>query len=85
MQESLKKHFWYYITFFSVEISGVVAVAYFAYDSFVRMVIIILMVLFYVFWSLLHHKIHHSVSRKIVIEYLLIGLLGIVISLFFLA
>lgn len=32
---------------------------------------------FYVGWALLHHYIHHEMHLKIVLEYVIIGVLGI--------
>jgi hypothetical protein len=84
MKEKITKHFWYYLTFLCVELSGVFAVYYFAYDTFIRMVFIILMGLFYVVWSSLHHHLHHTLTKKIMIEYVLIGIFGVVVILFFL-
>jgi hypothetical protein len=80
----MKKHWLYYLTFIAVELCGLLAVFYFAYDKFMRIFVVILMALFYIFWSILHHRIHHDATAKIVIEYILIGILGVVIVLFFL-
>ena len=84
MQEKFIKHFWYYLTFLIVELSGVFAIFYFAYDVFMRIIVISLMALFYVVWSSLHHRIHHTLTTKIMVEYILIGALGIVVVVFFL-
>lgn len=84
MQEKFKKHIWYYVIFVVVELAGLAALLYLATDAFLRLIVIILMTLFYVFWSILHHSMHHSVTKKIVLEYILIGLLGIVVVWFFL-
>lgn len=78
------KHFWYYLTFLCVELSGVFAIYYFAYDEFMRIIIITLMALFYIVWSSIHHHLHHTLTTKIVVEYILIGALGIVVVVFFL-
>ena len=84
MKEKFAKHFWYYLTFLVVELGGVFAIFYFAYDMVMRIVIVSLMALFYIAWSSLHHHIHHNLTAKIVIEYVLIGALGIAVVVFFL-
>lgn len=84
MFAKIKKHFWYYLTFIFMELAGLLTVFYFAYDKTMRMIAIILMALFYLFWGILHHYTYHNITVKIVIEYILIALLGIVVVLFFL-
>lgn len=37
----------------------------------------------YIVWGLIHHWLEHSLNSKIVLEYLLFGLLGLIISLFY--
>jgi len=84
MQERTLKHFWYYFALICVEISGLFAIVYFAYDKYLQMLVVSAMALFYVVWAVLHHQLHHDLQRKIVIEYILIGILGVLIVLFFL-
>ncbi|HVZ58962.1 MAG TPA: hypothetical protein VG935_04395 [Patescibacteria group bacterium] len=38
----------------------------------------------YVIWGVVHHGINHTLHKKVIIEYLLMGLLGISIVYFFL-
>ena len=49
-----------------------------------RMTIVVLLAFFYVVWGLLHHYIHHDISTKIVLEYVLVGALGISVIFFLL-
>ncbi|HUD04936.1 MAG TPA: hypothetical protein VMR59_03045 [Patescibacteria group bacterium] len=44
--------------------------------------VILLTVLFYILWGVLHHLINHELSARIVIEYILIGVLGLSILFF---
>jgi hypothetical protein len=79
MIAKIKKHFWYYFSFFCIELSGLGAIFFFVYDRTLQMVVIFLMALFYIVWSIFHHYIHHNLTTKIFIEYVLIGFLGEVI------
>ncbi len=49
-----------------------------------QLILIVLTTLFYVLFGIVHHFINHDVSFAIVLEYLLIGALGISILFFFL-
>lgn len=44
--------------------------------------VVVLLTFFYVLWGILHHIIHHNITTKIVIEYIIIGILGMTIILF---
>ncbi len=44
--------------------------------------VLVLTVVFYVMWGIIHHKINHDLNNKLIVEYLLIGLLGISIIFF---
>ncbi len=39
---------------------------------------------FYVAWGILHHLLHHNLTAKIVVEYVLIGSLGMTLIFFLL-
>ncbi len=84
MKELTLKHFWYYFALICVQVSGLFAMFYFAYDRYLQIITVSVMALFYVFWAVIHHQLHHDLQVKIVIEYILIGILGVLIVLFFL-
>jgi hypothetical protein len=44
--------------------------------------VILLTVFFYVLWGVLHHLINHELTVKIMIEYVLIGGLGLAVLFF---
>jgi len=75
-----KKHLLYYIVFLAVELTGLGLLMILSDDRFMQFIVICFMSTFYVGWSILHHYHHHDVTIKIVVEYILIGLLGVVIS-----
>ncbi|HZE87554.1 MAG TPA: hypothetical protein VE090_05120 [Methylomirabilota bacterium] len=80
----MKKHLWYYTSFILGELIGLVLLFFFAYDKTLQLLVLFFMTGFYVFWALLHHYFHHDITAKIVIEYVLIGILGMVVVFFFL-
>ncbi len=84
MKKEIKKHFEYYISMIVLLLFGTV-LAYLTIDQKqLQFLIIMLTILFYVGWGLLHHHINHDMTAKIVIEYVLVGSLGMSI-LFFLS
>lgn len=79
-----KKHLWYYSGLLIVSLLALSLLWMTAYDGALQMAVIVLMSLFYVVWGLLHHFMHHDLHIKIVLEYILIGALGISIVFFIL-
>lgn len=47
-----------------------------------QLAIVTLASFFYVVWGIVHHRANHELNRKIVVEYILIGLLGVGIVYF---
>lgn len=84
MKKEIRKHFEYYISMIVILLFGTV-LAYLTIDQKqLQFLIIMLTIFFYVAWGLLHHYINHDMTAKIVIEYVLVGSLGMSI-LFFLS
>ena len=82
MYKKFKKHEGYYLSLFMILILGLL-LTFLATPNFMFQTIIILItILFYVLWGILHHLINHELTAKIVIEYILIGLLGVSILFF---
>jgi len=79
MKEHTKKHLWYYVSFLAVELTGLGLIFYLA-DKNLQFLTVCFMASFYIGWAILHHYHHHNISIKIMIEYILIGLLGVVVS-----
>lgn len=82
MKAKIKKHFWYYTSFATLQVLGLTLILLTAHNKQLQLMVIIMTTILYLFWSLLHHYIHHSLPAKIVVEYVLIASLGITISLF---
>lgn len=54
------------------------------YNRQLQMIALLCTVVAYVLWGILHHHLHHDLSSKIVIEYVLMGAFGLVVVFFFL-
>lgn len=84
VQEHVKKHRGYYVAMLLMQILGLYLTYLTAFDFRLQMVVVILITVIYIGWALLHHYVEHDLSSKIVIEYLLMGALGISIVFFLL-
>lgn len=82
MKEKIRKHAWYYTVFIAFELLGIAFLFFFLYNKPIQITIISAMVVFYLLWTILHHHFHHTLTTKIVLEYVLIGLLGALAFLF---
>ncbi len=71
----------YYVSFAIIQSIGFVFVLLTAYDKQVQLLIITLTTFFYIIWALAHQYIHHHLNAKIMVEYILIGTLGVAVSL----
>lgn len=84
MTEKNRQHLYYYISLFIVLALGIILAMQTSYNRSLQMTIIIITTLFYVGGGIIHHLLHHDLSPKIVIEYVLMGAMGISIILFLL-
>lgn len=82
MIKKILKHLNYYLLLLIIFSAGVIATAFASPNTNLQIAIITTTVILYVFWGILHHKINHELTRKITVEYLLIGLLGLSIIFF---
>ncbi len=80
----MKKHLGYYISFFLILIAGMFLVFQNQGDKTTILEFVGLLAFFYVVWGLLHHLVHHSVTLRIVIEYIVVALLGVAVVFFIL-
>lgn len=79
-----KQHTEYYLSLIVLLGLGTLLVFGAAPDKEFQTLIIVLTTVFYVGWGIVHHIINHDSTSKIVIEYVLIGSLGLTLVLFFL-
>lgn len=76
------KHFGYYISMLLIFFLGFLA-SIVSYPNLpLVFTVLVITVVFYVIWGIVHHKINHDLSPKIFLEYLLIGFLGISLIFF---
>lgn len=84
MIERLKLHLGYYISLITILVIGFLFVTLASPNRGLQIVAAILTTLLYVFWGIIHHLINHDLHAKIVVEYVLIGVLGITMIIFIL-
>lgn len=82
--KELEKHIGYYLALFLLFFFFIVLMLQSASDIQLQAAIAILATIVYVFWGIIHHRRMHDLTGKIVVEYVLIGSLGICVVLFFL-
>lgn len=84
MGNSAKKHFEYYLPLVAILFLGFFLALATSYNRQFQTIIILSTVFCYAVWGILHHLLHHDLTLKIMIEYVLIGSLGLTIVLFLL-
>lgn len=82
MIREVKQHGHYYISLVLIMVFGALLIMQNQYGRGFQLLAMVLTALFYVCWGVLHHFVHHDITAKIVIEYVLIASLGITIVLF---
>ena len=82
MIRNMQDHLAYYICLITILLLGFLG-AYLSFpDRQLQMTIIVLTTFFYAAFGILHHLLNHDLTSKIVIEYTLIGSLGLAIIFF---
>ncbi|MEK7160381.1 MAG: hypothetical protein AAB702_02775 [Patescibacteria group bacterium] len=82
MHKKLKTHKGYYLSLLTILVLGLLLTFLATPDFILQVIIILVTIFFYVFWGILHHLLNHELTPRIMIEYMLIGLLGISILFF---
>lgn len=82
MYKKLRKHLGHYISLLIILSLGLFLTLLAAPNIKLQGMIVILTIFFYVSWGILHHYINHELTAKIVVEYVLIGLLGLALLFF---
>jgi hypothetical protein len=82
MFTKLKKHLSYYLSLSAILLLGIILIILTSPNIKLQSLVIALTVFFYVLWGILHHLINHELSSRIVIEYVLVGALGLSILFF---
>jgi len=84
MFKKINEHVAYYISLIVIFALGAFLMSSTTSNKQLQMLIFVIMAFFYVIWGVLHHFINHELSSKIVVEYILIGTLGVAIMFFLL-
>lgn len=84
MHNCLKKNTGYYFSLFFILMLGFFLSVQTSDNKQLQFLTVVTTGCFYVAWGILHHIIHHTLTAKIMIEYVLIGSLGMTLILFLL-
>lgn len=82
MYKKFRKHLGYYISLILILSLGLISILLANPNVKTQAVIVFITVFFYVLWGMLHHLINHELTLRIMIEYILIGVLGMSILFF---
>lgn len=85
MNKKLKKHIGYYLSLLAIFLFGFFLTVIANPNIKLQGIIILFTVFSYVLWGIIHHLINHELTTRIVVEYVLIGVLGIAILFFMLS
>lgn len=84
MIERIKLHLGYYTSLIAILAFGFLLVSLASPNRELQIVVAILITLLYIFWGIIHHLINHDLHLKIMVEYILIGILGLTMIIFIL-
>lgn len=73
----MKKHLEYYLSFFLILFAGLFIIVQAAGQKNLQFEFVILFACAYVIWGVVHHVVHHSLTAKILLEYILVAALGV--------
>lgn len=82
MIKTIQKHVGYYISILLIFSLGLILAQVVSPNLKLQILVVAITIVFYVLWGILHHKINHELTAKIVVEYVLIGGLGLSILFF---
>ncbi len=81
MKQTFKNHVWYYISLSLLLLLGCILIVVSANQPQIQAAAVVMTAFFYAFWGIIHHVLHHDISAKVVIEYVLIASLGVSLTL----
>lgn len=82
MLKKLNGHIGYYLSLILLLIFGFLLIYLVSPNRQLQMLIFVITTLFYIILGIVHHKINHDLTIKIVVEYILIGCFGIAVIFF---
>ncbi len=81
MIKIFKKHIGYYISFGFVQLLGLILVLLSAGNRQLQLFAILATTIFYFIFAVVHHILNHDLNTKIVVEYALMGCIGLAFAL----
>ena len=82
MRKKIKKHLLYYISLITMLLLGLILVVLANPNLRLQMLIIFGIIILFILWGGAHHLKNHQLTGRIMVEYILVGLLGIAILFF---
>ncbi len=80
--ETLRQHVVYYLSLLVIQLLGLGLIVLLAPHRLAQIIIVIFLAFAYLGFAFVHHKKHHDLTRKIVLEYVMIAAIGIIVSIF---
>lgn len=80
--KTIKKHFRYYFSLILILGLGLLLTVSVGPNAKLQGIIIMLTIMSYILWGIIHHLLSHELTVRIVIEYVLIGTLGLSVLFF---
>lgn len=81
MRKNIRQHIGYYIAFSLVQVLGLILIVLASGNRQIQMFAILATTIFYFVFAIVHHILDHDLTSKIMIEYALVGCLGLSVSL----
>jgi hypothetical protein len=82
MIKNIKKHFWHYFIYLITFGGGLVLIALAQGNATMQAQLIFLIAALYFIWAMVHHYVHHDLTARVAIEYMLVIALGTLLLLF---
>lgn len=81
MIKGVSKHFPHYAGLFGIFALAIFGFIFFSYDKAFQYALTFAVVISYIIWGIVHHWIHKDLTVAVVIEYVAVGVLGLVVML----
>lgn len=78
-EKDFSKHPLHYFILLCTQVLGLWGIFWFSYDKLGQLLVITAMAVCYVTWGVWHHKSHRDLHIRIVFEYILVGLLSVLV------
>jgi hypothetical protein len=79
MIAKIKHHLWYYVTLTLMLVIFLTMAFLLSYNTVLEIFVLFAAASFYALWGIVHQQIHHHLTAKIMLEYVLMGSLGFVL------